>query len=140
MLLHFSVNKKVSIDSHLTLKFSSTRQEVGTVSRIFGDDKLDHVAGTKFAYLESVLRSTSLTVISGIPVIHDNHAVAIKLLRERFGKKEAIVEFLYSRLQSLPRNKYCESFQWRLSLSLRRLKSHLLWRNWKNITVLCVSA
>jgi len=59
---------------------------------------------TKFVYLKSVLRGTALTVISGIPVTKDNYKMAIDRLRERFGKKEAIVEFLYSKLQNLPRS------------------------------------
>ena len=66
------------------------------------EQKLPNV--TKFAYLKSILRGTALTVIGGIPVTNDNYAMAIRLLKERFGKKEAIVELLYLRLQNLPRS------------------------------------
>ena len=58
---------------------------------------------TKFVYLKSVLRGTVLTVISGI-LAKDNYKMAIVRLRERFGKKETIVEFLYSKLQNLRRS------------------------------------
>ena len=77
------------------------------------EQKLPNV--TKFAYLMSILRGTALTVIGGIPVTNDNYAMAIRLLKERFGKKEAIVELLYSRLQSLSRS----------SMSFGQIKSTL---------------
>ena len=40
--------------------------------------------------------------ISGISVTNDNYLTVVVLLKEKFGKKEAIVEALYSQLQTLP--------------------------------------
>ena len=38
--------------------------------------------------------------ISGISVTNDNYLTVVALLKEKFGKKEAIVEALYSQLQT----------------------------------------
>ena len=40
----------------------------------------------------------------------ENYEVAIKLLKEKFGKKEAIIGSLYAKLQNLPKacNKFSE--------------------------------
>jgi len=59
---------------------------------------------SKFTYLKTVLRGTALAAVAGIPVTGDNYPLAIKTLKERFGKKEAIVEMLYSKLQNMPRS------------------------------------
>ena len=56
---------------------------------------------TKFSYLKSSLRGTAANAISGISITNDNYDTAIKLLGDKFGKKEAIVETLYSHLQHL---------------------------------------
>ena len=57
---------------------------------------------SKFSYLRGVLRGAASVAISGISLTEENYAVALKLLQEKFGSKESIVEMLYSRLQSLP--------------------------------------
>ena len=56
---------------------------------------------TKFSYLKGVLRGTAATVISGILVTNDNYDSTIKLLTDKFGKMEVIINALYSKLQSL---------------------------------------
>ena len=67
-------------------------------------------AVSKFNYLKSVLKGSALSVIAGIPLTSENYTVAVKLLQERFGRKEAIIEALYFKLQSLPKvnNKFAE--------------------------------
>ena len=64
----------------------------------------------KFSYLKSVLKGSALSTIAGIPLTSENYALVIKLLQDRFGRKEAIVESLYSKLQNLPKtgNKFAE--------------------------------
>ena len=57
---------------------------------------------TKFSYLKGSLRSSAATAICEISVTNDNYPVAIHILQEKFGKKEAIIEALYSQLQHLP--------------------------------------
>jgi len=59
---------------------------------------------SKFAYLRSVLRGMALSAIAGVPVTSDTYPLVIKLLRDRYGKKEAIIELIYSRLQNMPRS------------------------------------
>ena len=67
-------------------------------------------AVSKFSYLRSVLKGSALSAIAGIPLTSENYSLVIKLLQERFGRKEAIVESLYSKLQNLPKsgNKFAE--------------------------------
>ena len=55
----------------------------------------------KFSYLKGSVRGAVASVIYGITVTNDNYPVVIDLLKERFGKREHIVEALYSQLQHL---------------------------------------
>ena len=57
-----------------------------------------------------MLKGSASSVIVGIPLTSENYTVAVKLLQERFGRKEAIVEALYFKLQNLPKanNKFVE--------------------------------
>ena len=55
---------------------------------------------TKFSYLKGALRKAAAISIHGTSVTSDNYPVAIKILRE-FGKKESIIEALYSQLQHI---------------------------------------
>ena len=57
-----------------------------------------------------MLKGSASSVIVGIPLTSENYTVAIKLLQDRFGRKEAIVEALYFKLQNLPKanNKFVE--------------------------------
>ena len=57
---------------------------------------------TKFSYLKGSLRNSAAAAICGISVMNDNYPVAIHILEDKFGKKEAIIEALYSQLQHLP--------------------------------------
>ena len=67
-------------------------------------------AVSKFNYLKSMLKGSASSVSAGIPLTSENYTVAVKLLQERFGRKEAIVEALYFKLQNLPKgsNKFVE--------------------------------
>ena len=57
---------------------------------------------TKFSYLKGSLRNSAATAICGISVTNDNYPVAIHILEDKFGKKDDIIEVLYSQLQHLP--------------------------------------
>ena len=57
---------------------------------------------SKFSYLKGALRSSASMAIAGISVTNENYNVAIKLLKEKFGNKESIIEALYAKLQHLP--------------------------------------
>ena len=56
---------------------------------------------SKFSYLKVAPCGSASVAISGIAVTDDNHDVAVKLLKEKFGSKESIVETLYAKLQRL---------------------------------------
>ena len=43
-------------------------------------------------------------MVQGLPVTAQNYTVAVNLLRKKFGRKDVIIESLYSRLQGLPRS------------------------------------
>ena len=67
-------------------------------------------AVSKLSYLKSVLKGSALSAIAGIPLTSVNYSLVVKHLQERFGRKEAIVESLYSKLQNLPKigNKFAD--------------------------------
>ena len=52
--------------------------------------------------LKGVLRGSAASAITGISITNEGYDVAIRILQERFGNKEAIVEALYAKLQRLP--------------------------------------
>ena len=56
----------------------------------------------KFSYLKGALRGSAALAITGISVTNEKYDVAIRILRERFGNKESIIEALYAKLQHLP--------------------------------------
>ena len=64
----------------------------------------------KFSYLKSILKGTAAMAISGVSVNNDNYDVALRLLKERFGRPEKIIELLYSKLQAIPKcsNKFMD--------------------------------
>ena len=62
----------------------------------------------KCSYIKGVLKGSLTAATSGIPVTTKNCELAIKLLKEKFGKKEAIIGSLYAKLQNLP--KACNKF------------------------------
>ena len=45
-------------------------------------------AVSKFSYLKSVLKGSALSAIAGIPLTSENYSLVVKLLEERFGRKE----------------------------------------------------
>ena len=65
---------------------------------------------SKFSYLKAVLKGTAALAVSGIPVNNDNYDTAITLLQEKFGRKEIIIQCLYSKLHNLPKcgNKFLD--------------------------------
>ena len=80
----------------------------------------------KFSYLKSVLKGSALSTIAGIPLTSEDYTLVIKLLQDRFGQKEAIVESLYSKLQNLPKtgNKFAEvQHMWETIEKLRQLEA-----------------
>jgi len=48
-------------------------------------------------YLKGVLRGSALSAIIGTPITSENYPLAVRLVMESFGKKEAILESLYSK-------------------------------------------
>ena len=65
---------------------------------------------SKFSYLKAVLKGTAALAISGIPVNNDNYDTAVTLLQEKFGRKEIIIQCLYSKLHNLQKcgNKFLD--------------------------------
>ena len=57
---------------------------------------------TKVSYLKGVLRGAAATAVGGISVTNENYDTAIRLLTDKFGKREVIIDTLYSQLQFLP--------------------------------------
>lgn len=53
---------------------------------------------TKYSYLMSVLKGDARSCINGLPISAANYATAVKLLKERFGRKQRII---FAHLQSL---------------------------------------
>ena len=67
-------------------------------------DEQNLPAVSKFSYLKGLLKGPALSAIQGIPVTSENYDVVTKLLKDRFGRRETIVESLYSKLQNLPKS------------------------------------
>ena len=57
---------------------------------------------TKFSYLKNALRGEAVSAVCGISVTNNHYLMVIKLLKEKFGNRQAIVEALYFQLQYLP--------------------------------------
>lgn len=64
----------------------------------------------KFSYLKSLLVGVAASTIEGLPLTIDNYVVAIDLLRQRFGKKENIIQAHMHKLLSLKSTKAVSSF------------------------------
>ena len=62
------------------------------------DDAEDLAEVTKFGYLKSLLKGEAVDCISGLTLTTANYAVAVDLLKKRFGQKERIV---FAHLQAL---------------------------------------
>ena len=52
--------------------------------------------------MKGALHGSAALAITGISVTNENYDVATRILRERFGNKESIIEALYAKLQHLP--------------------------------------
>ena len=52
--------------------------------------------------MKGSLRGAAAAVIGGISITNDNYDIVIELLKEKFGKREVIIDTLYSQLQYLP--------------------------------------
>ena len=55
----------------------------------------------KFSYLKGALRGTAFMAISGISLTNENYSVAVAILKEKFEKKDSIIEMLYTKLHHL---------------------------------------
>ncbi|GFW18902.1 integrase catalytic domain-containing protein [Trichonephila clavipes] len=55
----------------------------------------------KFSYLKSVVTSDAELAARGLTLISENYAKAMKILEDRFGRKELIVDFHMNRLLNL---------------------------------------
>ena len=51
---------------------------------------------TKFSYLKGSLGGAAAAVIVDISITNDNYDIVIELLKEKFGKREVIIDALYS--------------------------------------------
>ena len=53
---------------------------------------------SKFSYLKGAVKGAAAAeAISGISVNNDNYDMVVALLQEKFGRKEAIIQSLYSK-------------------------------------------
>ena len=57
---------------------------------------------TKFTYLKGILRGQAAAAISGIAVTEENYDIALRTLRDKYGRKDVIVESLYASFQKIP--------------------------------------
>ena len=57
---------------------------------------------TKFSYSKRPLRGAGAAVIGGISVSNNFYDIVIELLKEKFGKREVIIDSLHSQLQHFP--------------------------------------
>ncbi|GFQ98381.1 integrase catalytic domain-containing protein [Trichonephila clavata] len=62
----------------------------------------------KFSYLKSVVTSDAELAIRGLTLTPENYAKAVKILEDRFGRKELIVDYHMNRLLNL--SPVCKSF------------------------------
>jgi len=56
----------------------------------------------KFSCLKNSLRGAAASIVCGFLVTNDNYLTVLQLLKEKYGKRQAITEALYSQLQHLP--------------------------------------
>jgi hypothetical protein len=72
------------------------------------DDNSDIVDVDKFNYLRSFLRADARDMLMGLSLSSLNYPIAIKILKDKYGKKDILLEHLDKKLFSL---KPCESFK-----------------------------
>ena len=64
-------------------------------------DKQNIPEVAKFSYLRGAFRGAAFMAISGISLTSENYQVAVAILKEKFGKKDSIIEMRYAKLQHL---------------------------------------
>lgn len=57
----------------------------------------------KFSYLQSTLEGPAKLAIEGLSLTDGNYTIAVDLLKERFGKEDAIRQALHKELRELPK-------------------------------------
>ena len=65
----------------------------------------------KFTHLISSLKGKALKAIDGIAVSADNYAMALGIIKEKFGRKDILITTLYAKLQHLPSAASSASFE-----------------------------
>ena len=60
----------------------------------------------KFNYLRSQLQGQASEVLSGLELTNDNYEVAIDLLKERYGRKQFMIDAHYAKLANIPAPTY----------------------------------
>ena len=60
----------------------------------------------KYSYLKGVLRGSAASAVTGVSVTNDGYDVAIRILHERFGNKEAIIEAIIEALFKVATSTY----------------------------------
>lgn len=56
----------------------------------------------KFSYLRNKLQGEARRAISGIALCNENYEMALGILKERFGKKQEIIDLHYKELMKIP--------------------------------------
>ena len=56
----------------------------------------------KFNYLKVQLEGEARDVIAGLDITNANYDIAVKMLKERYGKKHLMIDAHYSQLRDLP--------------------------------------
>ncbi|XP_052771144.1 uncharacterized protein LOC128210829 [Mya arenaria] len=78
----------------------------------------------KFNYLKGKLTGEARSAIAGLTLSNENYGVAIKILHERFGDKQEIIDLHYKKLMSLePAKNTTESLRYFLDTVERHLRS-----------------
>ena len=75
-----------------------------------------------------MLKGSALSVVQGLPVTAENYTLAVNLLREKFGRKDMIIESLYFKLQRLSKSgdkfKEVQYVSETIERLLRQLEAH----------------
>ena len=56
----------------------------------------------KFNYLKSQLQGQAIELLSGLELTKDNYEIAVNLLKERYGKKQIMIDAHYAKMMNLP--------------------------------------
>ncbi|GFX96417.1 putative pao retrotransposon peptidase superfamily [Trichonephila clavipes] len=93
-------------------------------------DKKDSLSqGEKFAYLKSLLIGQAANVASGFELTSDNYVNCVKSLKERFGKRDVIINSFMNKILNLESVKYSSNVRGlrklydQLDVSVRNLDS-----------------